>query len=928
MPDDPLVSANTQPLSAAEQQNLKPAIETSPPTFQGTPKDDEGNVMPGWMYEPESGSYVYVGGNYIDPATKASAAESIAVSRVVQTTLSNPLDDYDSYTYCLSWHLISINSYNNLLLNDDPYKTYRPDNVLVSSAGRRGESFARNPSFNEDFYFENLKMKTYVNTTLRNRNSNLIECDFTLIEPVGFTLINRLLEATSTLNPGGNYTQMPYVLQIDFFGYKDGNLEPIRDLTKIIPIRLTTFKSKVSSRGTEYHISAVPYNHQAFSQINIVAPASYSVTGSTVAEIFGKGGQDAEYNTLLIEKNKLQREQRAVNEFLAAGNMEGRQQAQQSINDINSKLKSLEQVSVTGFCNAINTWYKNLVVQKTIKYPNTINVVFDSEIGSAKLFPSNAPINSSQSVASGTSTQDKKTEIQTAGGSNKGGMNFNGTTMTIPAGTAIDKLIDWTVRNSDYIGKQLSSDPAKLSKIQAGANPFGEPLNWYRIVPQIAIKDYDKNQNRYSMDITFKVVTYKLSAKYPYAAKGRVPGYVKKYDYIYTGKNKSVIDLQIDFNMMYYLELSAYQPKQRINETGSALGTNNNDLNPDFQQPDSKLPVLTPDNTKDGVLVNPVTTGIVSGSTSTSTRTGGNPELAVAAGDLHRSIMLDARGDMFNVNMRIIGDPHLIKQDDVFYNTKNPSITGQLTPNQSLWMDGGELYIFINFQTPTDYDETTGLANPTIGRYKTSEFSGVYKIITIDNVFSNGKFEQVMHVAKLPYDQNGKPLLVGQTQRIETQTVTQLAPVVPNAIKRFTGPSINVASLNPITNAQAALNKTAGTVAGAATGLIGSVVNAGINAITNRVSSAIGGVVTKGIDALGKEISSVKYDILGPSTKDLAMADQADAYYNGTGTTEYGSFEQGYDPVPAESLETFVDVAVNVSTDIVDQGFAGGDYFS
>lgn len=44
-------------------------------TFQGTPYDDDGNLNPGWTLD-EFGNPVYVGGDFVEPATQASAAAS------------------------------------------------------------------------------------------------------------------------------------------------------------------------------------------------------------------------------------------------------------------------------------------------------------------------------------------------------------------------------------------------------------------------------------------------------------------------------------------------------------------------------------------------------------------------------------------------------------------------------------------------------------------------------------------------------------------------------------------------------------------------------------------------------------------------------------------------------------------------------------
>jgi hypothetical protein len=49
-------------------------------------------------------------------------------------------------------------------------------------------------------------------------------------------------------------------------------------------------------------------------------------------------------------------------------------------------------------------------------------------------------------------------------------------------------------------------------------------------------------------------------------------------------------------------------------------------------------------------------------------------------------------------------------------------------------------YIQMNLRTPVDYDETSGLANPS--RYGNSSFSGVYQITSVDSTFSGGVFQQ------------------------------------------------------------------------------------------------------------------------------------------------------------------------------------------
>jgi len=136
------------------------------------------------------------------------------------------------------------------------------------------------------------------------------------------------------------------------------------------------------------------------------------------------------------------------------------------------------------------------------------------------------------------------------------------------------------------------------------------------------------------------------------------------------------------------------------------------------------------------------------------------------------------------LDLKIIGDPLFIKQDDVFYSRPRAGENPALTPNKSLYMDTGELYIFVNFLSPVDYDEEKGLAeikaNDILGPESAvieasnigySNFSGVYKLITVDSTFVRGKFEQNLRMAKVLFDQVGLP--VSELRQRQVQQVAQ-----------------------------------------------------------------------------------------------------------------------------------------------------------
>jgi hypothetical protein len=897
---DPLssttINASAVPISQAERQNISVPAADLTPTFAS---------------QEEAAA--------INQAIATGAAALTSSTR--QGVVDNPLLEYDSYTYCLSLHLMSIANYNNLISTDKSLqKKYVPQNVLISSAGRYGQSFRRDPAFEEDFYFENLKIKTIVNTTSRNRNSNLIECSFTVIEPLGFTLINRMLDAANNVNPGlGSYLQMPYILQIDFFGGTDGQPPgPLKEHSKVIPVRLTNIKSRLTARGTEYQIDAVPFNHQAFNQLNVSLPVSTTVTASKVSQIFGGSAEvsseDGKFYVNLFRKADIERQITELRPFAtsASGGIDARfaSQTRAKISDLTEQLNNeYSNFGITGFCSAINSYFASLKVQNQISVINTVRVVFDEKIGNSKLYTTSGPVNAAGAPASGTSNAAQRAQVQAASGAPKGQLRFDGATVNIPAGTTIDRMIDWAVRNSEYIGEQLK-DPTvtaeQRSSIVSGGNPNTITwLRWFRIIPNIYIRDYDQKQNRYGMDIVFYVKPYNLSAKHPFYPKGRVPGFVKKYDYIFTGKNKEVIDLQIDFNTLYLIEMSTNRIKSRQPQTGTP-GDGLKSATPDYS--DTIYP--NPNQLVPNKNIAPVPVAMVSDNVATTIRAGGTPQASVDAGDLYRSLMLGAKGDMITLNLRIVGDPQFIKQDDIFLGQSADTPTGQFlndSSGSSLYMDGGELYVFVNFQSPVDYDETKGIADVTSSRYRYSEFSGVYKIITVDNSFSNGKFEQSLTLAKLLYDQEGKPIATSSAeQRTETALANALTPTVNEAI-RFAGPRTNISALLPSTNSSAAVNLAVAGATAFANGQGGSF----LQALGAQVAgSLVTNVVGRGLNIAVDKITTGINDALKSPTVLGALGTDYNTSFDSIGDFQYAGLASAAEQI---AINDFISLDVGVT---------------
>lgn len=623
--------------------------------------------------------------------------------------LPNPLLYYPSYTYSLSLHLLSQSDWNNIVETGE----YTATNVLIASGGRYNyTNFIRNQFFNEDFYIDDLTIDSVIASTEGNTGSNSLNYQFTVIEPYGVTLLDRIIAANLALEPAQpNYLDSAYLLQIDFFGSDDtANLvHPIPNQTKYLPLKLIAMDISVDSKGSEYKFTGTPYTHDAFSQSKQQTPMNFEITADTVQQFFSMSGSTSSSNS---------NDQR---------------------NEAPVKTGYGSKYKVRSYASSVNEWQNSLVNSKDIEIADVIDFVFDNEIASAKLVetgklpPRSAPysdISTRQAIAKGDFT------------GLAADINFNIKKYPVNTGDSIESVLYNVIRNSSYILSQIVN-PADyngdLNKyIAAKQNLENEPFWWFKIVPVVTIIGYDKLRNRYARNITYYVQKYAIrNMKVDFAPGGTATSPIKVYNYLYTGANKDIIELDIKFNAAFYTAVTTEAGKL-MTAQGAANSIEN------IEKVDSASQQVTPNS------IQPIQKNPTVGDQRYNAVGGALTGKAVLAGDAVKSIMNNAQGDMLNINLKILGDPMYIKQDDTFYKpVQNDPVTSALTQNNSIKTDNGQVYVQVMFKVPSDYDETTGLMrfDP---RFSQSLFSGMYTVVTIKSEFSKGKFTQALDLVRLP----------------------------------------------------------------------------------------------------------------------------------------------------------------------------------
>lgn len=798
-------------LNASEQSNLTAASNESPGDAADAAPDNTGATSSDPVQQPEaqlakpttvSATAVPFAGNPDDEARAKEAADNHKKSKVgankqVPTYVPrpNPLHQYATYTYSIALFILSRQDINLLTENPSEWKpnTGRVKSCLIASGGKNAGQYARNSNFTDDFYFDNLKMTTVIGMNSRSKATNAIDISFTVLEPYGMSLLDRIIEAANDVQ-APNFKAMPYLLEIEFYGYDDNGTQIlIENQRKRMPVQIIEMKIKVGSKGAEYAIKAIPWNHQALSQSAATTPINLEVKASTVGEFFKNNVEKDQLAVTEQDEAKVAAKsaaQRKESDLKAAEEADRKTRQEESDRNYRAvsedpgstpkvspsarkpedqtELNRLQGVvnrafAVASYCGGVNAWYTDLILKKLRGTKDQILFDIHKDIAKTKIV-----VPEQKDISRSAVRDDKPAAAAEAAGKDANRVFTDAQAFPISAGTSIPAVIDMIMRNSEYVTSQVK-DPKNMTP-QDLAEKEGKPLNWYKVVPTVKIDEYDFALNKFSTTTTYHIMPYIVyDSKHPQGPTTPPQGAMKQYHYSYTGKNIDILDFSIDFDTLFYTAVTAGAAKWQADIATEAV-----------QQQDraQKAALESPLFAKE--LVNRQLRLIPEQPT-----TGGSGAKAdvkqVAATDIQASQYSTSRGDMLNLKLKIVGDPELIKQDDIYtnpsqggYNTQI-NTTGIMSDNGSLPMDNGEVMAQVEFRTILDMDDTTGTPAKNPKYEANSVFSGVYRILTVDNLFQGGKFEQTVDLIRMPDVVNNATKTADQGQDNQTSQSMQSA---------------------------------------------------------------------------------------------------------------------------------------------------------
>jgi hypothetical protein len=265
------------------------------------------------------------------PASSNTSQQVINQTFANQRIVAQPnvLDQYASYTYAISWWVLTPDQYNSLTSGLAPAPGSGNWSLLMQSGG--APTAGRNQFFPLDYYLDDLEIETVLAGKGTGMSTNGMTIKFKVVEPNGLTLIQNLYSAvqTAALNtsaqtaqqaasgtatPGtvnANQTSQPpnygaaqYCLTIEFYGYDErGNLvapargqisttgqlattNPQSVIKKYYPFLIENITFRTVANQIEYHVIGhpVPYD-TGTSQARGTIPFAFQLSGQTVSQL-------------------------------------------------------------------------------------------------------------------------------------------------------------------------------------------------------------------------------------------------------------------------------------------------------------------------------------------------------------------------------------------------------------------------------------------------------------------------------------------------------------------------------------------------------------------------------------------------------------------------------------------------------------------
>ena len=316
--------------------------------------------------------------------------------------------------------------------------------------------------------------------------------------------------------------------------------------------------------------------------------------------------------------------------------------------------------------------------------------------------------------------------------------------ITVPAGTPVQLFIEAIVKESDFVRSQFEPDGQPK-------NTKDDSMRTLRTFSRVEILRASGGGGGQRPVYKFIWILRPQKVSANYFTKEAVDlvkdvNPVRTYDYLYTGKNKDILAFDLTYRFAYF------QPIPYFNQAGDGKPSG------DAYSGTDPTAFLSQNDTTEQQGAG--TSSIVSEAIATR-KDGFIASLNTVNGEattLFEQILNDPAGDLLIVQMEILGDPLWIEQKTVsnrsFAGSHNTSSFPLVDANGAVVPDAYEVYVQVNFKTPTDLDDDTGLFKIQ----DAASFGGKYAVYLCESNFAGGLYTNILQMRRMRHQETDKKI--------------------------------------------------------------------------------------------------------------------------------------------------------------------------
>ena len=663
----------------------------------------------------------------------------------VKLPLPNPLFAYASYTYVLS---IGCLTDDDLMKPDTTYMIGKRIPLICKSANADPSNRVNTPYGKFDFYIDDLTLDSLIGFEQGSGNTNVTGLTFTITEPYSMGLFIIACQQLAQELGHDNWREAPFLLTIEFRGNTEtGQIKNIPGTTRHIPFNFNDMNMIVNEKGAVYSCTAQPCNQYALGDAVANLQSDHSTVGSTVQEILqtGEKSLQAVINQraqLLVQKGIVP----VADEYVIIFPTDPASSSSAFFTPDNSSSQDAGATedpssSSSGGVEDVLGLSRSSVNGTLIQSSDDVNA-----IGAATLISEDKRKGDPQ-TGKNDAVYDPKSKTFVQGNLT---IDSTQTEMKFSQDTNIPNAINQVLLQSDFVKDALDSSLITAEGYRG----------WWRIDTQVYNNPSSENMavtGTKPKIIVYRVIPYKVHSSRLVPPNTKAPGLgeggeleaqaVKHYNYIYTGKNVDILRFEIKVNNGFTQIMGA----DGLTRTQDVVEESAEGGDPTPQSsPIQPMPPGNPPSSELGVL--PTIVKYIGTMTSSDRKGGGGQEgVAQRAARLFQDA-LQSSTDMIDLDMEILGDPYFIAQSGQGNYTSEAATTNLNTDGSVNYQDG-EVDIKVNFRTPIDLNQTTGLYNFG-GSSKSApviQFTGLYCVNQVISTFKGGVFKQQLKGFRRPY---------------------------------------------------------------------------------------------------------------------------------------------------------------------------------